>query len=118
MTRTTREMSDAHEAFLATVIDGKIQPGSGNQFNGQMDVRNNPRVFFPIAVDGKSTFGKTVSVTIAMVEKAREQALDLVPAIGLRWYADETLRHVEDWIAIPASDFAELLAHARMTTGQ
>lgn len=114
MARTTREMSDKHEEFLAELIDGRRMPGSGNQFNGQMDVRNDGyRQHHPFAADGKSTFGKSISLTLDMLLKAREQAHSEFPMIALRWYEDETLRETDDWIAIEAESFARLLADAR-----
>lgn len=57
--------------------------------------------------------GKTVSVTLEMVEKTIEQSHDLIPAIGLRWYPDETGRNTIDWIAIPTEYFQGILADAR-----
>jgi hypothetical protein len=107
-------MSDRHEAFLADVFVGRITRGSGNQWSNQMDVRNNPVTqHHPFAVDGKSTYAKSISVTLEMVDKATEQAQELAPAIGLRWYPDETLRNPIDWVAIPADEFERLLADAR-----
>lgn len=114
MTRTTREMSDKHEQFLAEVIQGRICRGSGNQFNNQMDVRNDGRLCsFALAVDGKSTFGKSITIDLDMIQKAYDQAHDLDAAIGLRWYHDETLRNTTDWVAVPAEFLQGLLAVAR-----
>lgn len=49
-----------------------------------------------------------------MIEKIREQALGEIPEIGLRWYANQSLRDVtEDWVAVPGSDWEEILAAAR-----
>lgn len=112
--RTTREMSDAHEDFLAILIDGRRTPGSGNQFNNQMDVRNDARrQHHAFAADGKATLSRSMSVTCAMLTKAREQAHNEAPMIALRWYADETLRKTDDWIMIEAEHFAMLLHDAR-----
>jgi|SRR5580765_5121685 len=113
MTRTTRWMSDQHEDYLAGVIEGRKQPGSGNQFNGQMDVRNDPYDSYALAVDGKSTMGKSISITQDMIVKAMEQAHLCEPAIGLRWYLDETGRKTLDWVAVPAEFLRSLLAEAR-----
>lgn len=112
--RTTVEMSRAHEKHLADVIEGRVCAGSGNRFNNQMDVRNDAlRDQFPLAVDGKSTFGKSITIDLDMVQKAYDQAHDLDAAIGLRWYHDETLRNTTDWIAIPTEYFQRLLFEAR-----
>ncbi len=49
-----------------------------------------------------------------MIEKIREQALGEIPEIGLRWYANGSLRDViEDWVAVPGSDWEEILPAAR-----
>lgn len=115
MPRTTREMSDAHEKFLADVIDGRVCAGSGNQFNNQMDVRNHPSAQFPFAIDGKSTMSRSITIDLDMVQKAYDQAHDLMAGIGLRWYHDETLKHTTDWVAIPADEYRALLQAARGT---
>lgn len=106
-------MSDAHEEFLADVIGGRVCRGSGNQFNNQMDVRNNPVGAFPLALDGKSTMGKSITIDLDMIQKAYDQAHDLDAGFGLRWYHDETLRRTTDWVAIPADVFGSLLNAAR-----
>jgi hypothetical protein len=104
MTRSTREMSDSHEQFLAELIRGRRMRGSGNQFNGQMDVRNDARRgHHALALDGKCTFGKSLTLTLADLAKAKEQA-----------HADETLRNPTDLIAIWAADFAVILDDARV----
>jgi hypothetical protein len=115
MTRSTREMSDSHEKFLAELIHGRRMRGSGNQFNGQMDVRNDARRgHHALALDGKCTFGKSLTLTLADLAKAKEQAHAEIPGFGLRWYPDETLRNPTDLIAIWAADFAVILDDARV----
>ena len=114
MARTTREQSDAHEKFLAGLFNARQMPGSGNQFNGQADVRNDDRrQWHAYAVDGKATFGKSISVTRAMIEKIIEQAHNERPALAFRFYLDETMRDTVDWVAVSADDFFELLMDAR-----
>lgn len=114
MTRTTREMSDPHEKFLAELIGGRLMKGSGNQFNGQMDVRNDARVVdHAFALDGKCTFGKGLTLTRADLDKALTQCHGEQPGFGLRWYGDETLRNPIDLVVVWAVDFASLLADAR-----
>lgn len=114
MARTTRQMSDVHEEFLAKLFDGKRTVGSGNQFHDQADVRNDVRrQFHAYAVDGKSTFASSISVTRAMWGKLVEQAHDLAPALALRFYDDETLRRSLDLVVVEANDFQELLLDAR-----
>ena len=111
---TTREMSDAHEEFLAELIDGRRTPGSGNQFNNQMDVRNDHRrQTHAFGLDGKSTFAESITIKRTDIEKAREQSHDLAPGLALRWYPDWSLRNPDDWILVQANDFEDLLADAR-----
>lgn len=112
--RTTREMSDNHEQFLAELIGGRRTPGSGNQFANQMDVRNDVRrTPYAFALDGKCTFGKGLTLTRADLVKAEAQAHAEQPGFGLRWYPDETLRNPIDLVAVWAVDFGNLLHDAR-----
>lgn len=112
--KTTRDMSDRHEDFLAETFGGRRTPGSGNQFHRQMDVRDAPDVPYALAWDGKSTHAASVSVTKAMWDKARLQAAGEIPALALRWYADARLTVVRDLVVLDAHDFAEILEAARM----
>jgi hypothetical protein len=112
--RTTRQMSDAHEQFLADLIGGVVMPGSGNGFANQMDVRNDARREpYPLAVDGKSTRAQSIGVTLEMWRKALAQAHNCLPALALRWYHDDRLRTTTDLIVVRASDFGEILWDAR-----
>ena len=112
--RTTREMSDSHEKFLAELFDARTTPGSGSGFANQADVRNDDRrQYHAFAVDGKSSFGKSISITREMIDKIIEQAHNERPALAFRFYLDETMRNTVDWVAIAAEDFWELLADAR-----
>ncbi len=114
MRGTTRDMSDAHEIHLVQVLGGRRTRGSGNQPANPMDGRLNRYTDdLAFAWDGKSTLGKSLSIDLKMVEKAREQALGERPAIALRWYATERLEVAEDWMAVTLDDFAELLELAR-----
>jgi hypothetical protein len=114
-THPTQQMGDKHEVFLAEeVFGGTKSRGSGSQWSDPADGRNGHDTPFAFAWDGKSTRGKSVTITLEMVAKIREQALSERPAIGLRWYANDNLDQVsEDWVAIPARDMAELLEEAR-----
>lgn len=107
---STRDLSDRHEKFLAELIDGQVTPGSGNQPANQADARGDVRrQRYPFAVDGKSTMDKSVSVKLADWRKIEEQSHDAIPALGLRFYLDGTLRHTVDLVVIDAVTFAELL---------
>ena len=112
--RTTRQMSDAHEAFLAGLIDGRRTPGSGNQFANQLDVRNDGRrQEWPFALDGKSTFARSISVSLAAWNKVEDQAHLESPGLALRFYHDERLRLSTDLIVISAFEFRNMLEELR-----
>jgi hypothetical protein len=112
-------MSDKHERFLQELFGGRITPGSGNGFANQMDVRNDREDPFPLAIDGKSTFGKSIGVTEEMWDKAVEQAGDLTPVLALRWYAkDNTLKSKRDLVVVDAHDFAAMIETLRTAQRQ
>ncbi len=110
---TTRGMSDKHEEFLVDLLGGRRTRGSGNQFNNQMDGRHDRHaVECAFAWDGKSTLGKSISITREMWEKAEEQSHGERPLIALRFYDTDRLDVGLDLIAVSAEDFAELLERA------
>jgi hypothetical protein len=112
-------MSNKHERFLQELFGGRLTPGSGNGFANQMDVRNNREDPLPLAIDGKSTFGKSVSITEEMWNKAVEQAGDLTPVLALRWYVkDNTLTTKRDLVVLDAHDFAEMAEALRIAIEQ
>lgn len=104
------KMGRKHEDHLAQVFDTTRMPGSGNQWRGQMDGRNNRRTSrFAFAWDGKSTLAKSLSIPRKMWEKAREQAGGERPMLALRFYDNERLDVGEDLVVIGLDDFAEML---------
>jgi hypothetical protein len=111
--RSTRDLSDKHETFLADTFGGRRTPGSGNQFNRPMDVRDAPDIPHAMAWDGKSTLSRSVGVTREMWQKAREQANTEIPALALRWYDNERLDVGLDLVVLDAHDFAAILEAAR-----
>lgn len=116
MPRTLNQrMGDAHEASIAEWLKGRVQKGSGNQWHNQMDVVNDPATPHAMAGDGKSTLGKSISVTREMWAKAKEQTFQgMEPSLHLRFYADETLRKVDtDLTVVDSRFFAEVLHDAR-----
>jgi len=104
-----RKMSDAHESFLAEVFGCRVSPGSGNQWHKPADGRQN-RYERSIAwcFDGKSTRGKSIGVSRAMLDKITVQAHAERPMIALRFYDDDHLRGFEDWVCVRLDDFLEL----------
>lgn len=114
MRGTTRDMSNSHEIDLVATFGGRRTPGSGNQPNNPMDGRLNRYTDdLAYAWDGKSSLGKSISVTRAMWEKAQEQALSERPMLALRWYDTERLRVGLDLIVVGIEDFAEMLELSR-----
>jgi hypothetical protein len=104
-------MSDKHEKYLQGVFgeNSKIMPNSGAGWAKQMDVRvSNHDETFAFAVDGKSTLNKSVGVSIAMWEKAVEQAHNELPALALRWYGTYRLNPLLDLIVIDADTFKSM----------
>jgi hypothetical protein len=108
-----KKMGDAHEAFLCSLFEGRQARGSGNQWRNPMDGRTSRKhLRFAFAWDGKSTLGKSLSIPLTMIAKAREQAGGERPMIGLRWYKNEGLEVARDWVAVDAHDMAEVLEAA------
>jgi hypothetical protein len=110
----TQQMGEKHEEYLAKINAGRKTVASGSKWTDPGDGRNAHDLPYTFAWDGKSTHGKSLSVTLDMIAKIREQALGELPQIGLRWYATEDLREVhEDWVAVPGDAWEEILASAR-----
>lgn len=106
-------MSNAHESFLADLFEGSVNPGSGSHWRNPIDGRQDrKRSTFAFAWDGKSSYGKSIGVTLEMWEKARLQATGERPMLALRWYANEKLDVLRDLVVISAHDMAELLEKA------
>jgi hypothetical protein len=107
-------MSEAHEEYIAKILDGRKTRNSGAVWSDQMDVRNDVRDDrFPFAADGKSTFGETIGVSRAMWQKAVEQSGDLDTCLPLRWYDTYRLDVGLDLVVISMNMFSELLEIAR-----
>lgn len=109
------QMAELHEAFLAELFGGRKSKNSGATWQDKGDGRNNHLIEeLAFAWDGKSTRGKGITIERVMIAKIREEAAGERPAFGLRWYDTDDLQEVgEDWVAITAADFRELLAAAR-----
>lgn len=113
MNTTTRKMSDAHERWLSALLGGRMTKGSGNQWHNPMDGRHNGReMHYAFAWDGKSTFSKSVSVSLSMWDKAREQATPEMPLLPLRFYKTEQLEVALDLVVLKAETFADILVDA------
>lgn len=107
--RTTRDLSDKHEAEAAEFFGGRVPRGSGNQWRDQLDGRQHrltQNVAF--AWDCKATEGKSVGVTREMWAKTVEQAAGERPMLLLRFYGPG-LKVDEDLAVISWADLKELL---------
>lgn len=111
-----KDQGDAHEAFLVSLFGGRQARGSGNQWRQPMDGRTSRKhLRFAFAWDGKSTIGKSLSIPLSMIRKAKEQAGGHRPMIALRFYDSDqpfALKSIEDWVAVKAQDMAEVLQEA------
>jgi hypothetical protein len=114
-----KKMGNAHEAFLLKLLGGRKTKASGAIWNDQMDGRHNRLdVPFAFAWDGKSTLAKSIGVSLAMWEKAREQAAGERPLLALRYYSTEKLDVISDLVVLDAHDFAEMLEKANEPPSQ
>jgi hypothetical protein len=106
-------MAEAHEDYMAWLFDGHPAQGSGNQWQNPADGRTS-RVHrrFAFAWDCKSTMFKSMTISLAMWDKIREQAGGERPMLPIRFYVDEKLRVARDLVVLDAEDFAELLERA------
>lgn len=110
---TTRQMSDAHEKYLADIFDGILHKGSGNQFNQQMDGATDQWEPYSFAWDGKATFAESITIPLEMWSKAEQQAHFHRPMLALRFYANYRLSVTQDLVVVDANDMAEILEDAR-----
>lgn len=116
MPRTLNQrMADSHEADIAEWTKGRLQKGSGNQWQNQGDTKNGEfLVPLPVTSDGKSTLGKSFSVTRSMWAKIVDQTFNQIPVLFLRFYKDESLRQTDlDLVVLEAQTFSEILEDAR-----
>lgn len=110
MSLTTRKMSGRHEQDLAAALDGRVTKGSGSTFRDQADGKQEyGSAAYVFAWDGKSTLGKSVSITREMWAKIVEQAHWALPALPVRFYRDERLTQVDlDLVAVELETFAQM----------
>lgn len=108
-TPPTQRMGELHEERFTAALGMKKTKASGSRWDEQADGRHGHDEPFAFRADGKSTKGKSITVTLETIGKIRDQAHGERPAIPLAWYGNEALTQVlEDWIAVPLGDFAEM----------
>lgn len=111
---STSEMGRRHVERAAEVLGCVPSAGSGNRWQDPADGRSPHDGPYPVALEGKSTRGKSITVTLEMLAKLREQSLGENPVLPLCWYGTDDLTEIlEDWAAVPLDFLAEILASAR-----
>lgn len=111
---STSEMGARHVEHAAGVLGAVPSAASGSKWQNPADGRSPHDGPYPIAIEGKSTRGKSLAITLDMIAKLREQSLGENPVLPLRWYGTDDLTEVtEDWAAVPLDFLGEVLASAR-----
>jgi hypothetical protein len=107
-------MGELHEKALAAAFEARKTTASGSKWHDQGDIRNGHDTPFAYCLDGKSTLSKSITVTLDMIAKIREQAQGERPGFGLRWYGTGDLKTVlEDLVLLQLADVEEMLPAAR-----
>ena len=111
---STTEMGRRHIEHVAEVLGIEPSAASGSKWQNPADGRSAHDLPYAIAVEGKSTRGKSLTITLEMIAKLREQALGENPVLPLLWWGTDDLSVVtEDWAAVPLAFLGELLSSAR-----
>lgn len=116
MSKSTRDMSERHETYLADLLDGRMTRGSGSTWHDKADGKHRVGTrTYAFAWDGKSTLGKSIGVSVEMWEKIVEDADSAIPMIPLRFYGDTRLTRVRlDLAVLELETLAELLEDAEL----
>jgi hypothetical protein len=106
-----RAMSRDHERDVAERLGGRQTRGSGNQWHGPMDGRQDRYCkSIAFAWDCKATRGESLGVGRRMWAKAVEQANGERPCIPLRFYRNDRLTEKDpDLVVLDFNDFEEML---------
>lgn len=110
--KTTRDLSDPHEKYLASLLGGRRTVNSGALPNDPGDGRNQRYTPFAFCWDGKATKKASASVSLSTWDKLVEQSSGQRPLLALRYYG-ELLTVTRDLAVVDLNDFAELLDTAR-----
>jgi len=106
-------LSVKHEADWADWLGTERNRGSGNQWAHQTDGRTNRyEVPFAFAFDCKAAMPgtKSITVTLPMIAKLRQQAHGERPILPMRFYETERGGYTEDWVLVRKGDFCEMEA--------
>ena len=120
MADLNRAMSKDHEADITTRLGGRQTRGSGNQWHGPMDGRNDRYCkIFAFAWDCKATRGESIGVGRRMWAKAVNQANGERPCLPIRFYRNDRLTEIDpDLVVLDFNDFEEMLEHIDTLTEQ
>lgn len=111
---STSEMGRRHVERAAEVLGAVPSAASGSKWQNPADGRSPHDGPYPVAIEGKSTRGKSLAITLDMIAKLREQSLGENPVLPMCWYGTDDLSEVtEDWAAVPLDFLGEILASAR-----
>lgn len=112
-TKTTRDMSDRHEATLAEALGGRGTKNSGATWNDPTDgLHQRQTQAWAFAWDGKSTLAKSISVSLDAWRKVTEQAYLNIPMLPLRFYLNARLTQWVDLVVVELDAFAEMREEA------
>lgn len=114
MRKSTRAMSDMHESDLVDLLGGERTRNSGAVWSDQGDGhQTGSEEHYRLSWDGKATLARSITLTLDMWDKACEQSRNLIPALPLRFYANDRLTKVAaDLMVVDLDTFAELLHDA------
>lgn len=102
-------MSEAHESFIATILKGVRSRGSGNKPANPSDGRQDHHIeSIAFSWDCKATLKESISVSLKMWEKIKEQSHGERPCIPIRFYQNDRLTEWQDLIILNLDDFIEL----------
>jgi len=109
-----------HEREVAEAFHGQVTVGSGALIE-RLDV-DMPRdgSLWRMLLECKSTSAKSYGVKQTLLEEIRqrtyERSAEMRPGFALRFYGEDigpNTRILEDWVALPLHDMAELLDERR-----
>lgn len=107
--KSTRDLSDRHEAHLAKVLHGRRTRGSGNQSRDQGDGKQDyAEAEWVFCWDGKSTRARSITVHRSDWEKITEQSHWALPLLPLRFYFNDRLTEWLDLVVCDLDTFSDL----------
>jgi hypothetical protein len=96
-------MGKEHEQFVAKLLGGDRNPGSGNQWHSQGDGHS-----VGWGWDCKSSLANSMSISLDTLDKLSEQVYPRRPLLPVRFYGNERLTSFRDYIMVGIDDFQML----------